>query len=308
MAASEQSSAAVVIHMELQAPIAAVLGIIAGLAIWGALAIVTRPQDARPADDTTPDGPGTAEVTQGRARAPWARIGATVAVTAGVWALTGWPAATAGAGALAWFFPTVFGGEAAFRREQSRVDAVASWAESLRDVIGAAAGLGQAIQRSAEHPPPAIQEEVRALATDLRSGRDMTSSLRAFAIRLDDETADMVALALIGTETGTGNVAPVLDDLAAAARAEAVMRQRIHTGRARTRTATRVICGTTVLMLVFMLLVGGDYLAPYDSLTGQLVLAAALGLFALGLWGMHRLATPKPVPRFIAEELPGVPS
>jgi hypothetical protein len=30
----------------------------------------------------------------------------------------------------------------------------------------------------------------------------------------------------------------------------------------------------------------------------------ALGLFGLGLWGMHRLATPKPLPRLITAELP----
>ncbi|WP_335988495.1 type II secretion system F family protein [Glycomyces sp. MUSA5-2] len=290
--------------MDTEAPITAVLGTLAGLAIWGALALATRPEPDPAAADAAPAGPTRAGATRGRDRAPWARIAATAAVAALVWALTGWPAATAGAAALTWFFPVIFGGEAAFQREQARVDAVASWAESLRDVIGAAAGLGQAIQRTAAHPPPAIADEVRHLAAELRAGRDMTSALRAFAIDLDDETADLVALALIGTETSSGAVAPVLDDLAQTARAEAVMRQRVHTGRARTRTATRVICGTTILMLAFLFVVSGDYLAPYDTLTGQLVLAMALGLFGLGLWGMHRLATPARLPRFITAELP----
>jgi tight adherence protein B len=288
--------------------IAAGLGLVAGLAIWAALARLTAPQEGAQTTDIAPDGPGPVGATTGRARPSWARMAATAVAGAGVWALTGWPVAAAGAAALAWFAPTVVGGEASFKREQAKADAVAAWAESLRDVIGAAAGLGQAIQRSAEHPPPAIRAEVCALALDLRSGIDLETSLRAFANRLNDETGDLVAMALIGAASGSGNVAPVLDDLARTARAEAAMRQRIHTGRARTRTATRVICATTVVMLLFMILVAGDYLASYDSFTGQVVLACALGLFAAGLWGMHRLATPKPALSFLRADDAGAPS
>lgn len=285
--------------MDTHVFIATGLGLVAGLTIWVALAHATMPHKGGEVADAAPHAPTPAGGTKGRARPPWVRVAATVAAGAAVWALTGWPVAAVGAAALAWFAPVVFGGETAFKREQARVDAVAAWAESLRDVIGAAAGLGQAIQRSAAHPPPAIRSEVEGLAADLRSGLDLKRALRAFAIRLDDETADLVAMALMGTTTGSGNLAPVLDDLAHTARAEAAMRQRIHTGRARTRTATRVICGTTVAMLLFMILVAGDYLSSYNSITGQIVLACGLGLFAAGLWGMHQLATPKPAPRFL---------
>lgn len=280
--------------------LAAALGITAGLAIWFALtAAFIRPDAVEPAADTeTRAGEGD----RWARRLPWARIGATGAAGAAMWVLTGWPVAVAGAAALAWAAPVLFGGERAHRAELARINAVAAWAESLRDVIGAAAGLEQAIRASAANPPPAIRSEVTTLAADIQSGLGMEGALRDFAARLDDETADLVAMALIGAATRAGNLAPILDELARTARAEAAMRMRVHTTRARTRTATRVITAATAAMLLVLFVVSGDYLAPYATLTGQVVLACAFALFGFGLWWLHRLAAPQTTPSFLRHE------
>ncbi|GAB3660134.1 hypothetical protein [Glycomyces tarimensis] len=92
--------------------------------------------------------------------------------------------------------PVLFGGNRVFRAELAKIDAIDAWAESFQEVITAAAGLEQAIQRSAAYPPPAIKEEVRQLAEDLRGGHG-DEGLRAFAAKLDDEMVDLVAMALI---------------------------------------------------------------------------------------------------------------
>lgn len=277
--------------------IAGGLGALAGLAIWAALALAFRPPQEAGSGDPAGGGPGG--VAGWARRAPWARMAATGAAGAAVWGWTGWPVAAAGAGALAWFAPTLFGGDKAFKAELGRIDAIAAWSESLRDVISAAAGLEQAIQRSAAHPPPAIAGEVRQLAGDLQNGRGLEAGLRSFAARLDDETVDLVCMALIVASRQAGTLAPVLDDLARTARAEAAMRMRVHTTRARTRTATRVITAATATMLGGLLIVAGDYLASYNVLRGQIVLALGLGLFGFGLCWLHRLATPAALPSFL---------
>ncbi|GAB4001756.1 hypothetical protein GCM10029992_38120 [Glycomyces albus] len=276
---------------------AAGLGALAGGALWLALAVLASRGDR--VDPAAPAGPDRA-TGAGRAwRGRWPRIAATAVAGAATWAATGWPVAAAGAAGLTWWWPTLFGTERAFRAEMARIDAVAAWAESLRDVITAAAGLEQAIQRTAGHPPPAIKTEVQALAAQLGSGDRPEPALRAFAARLDDETADLVVMALVNAQSQAGNLAPVLDDLARTARAEAAMRSRVHTIRARTRTATRVITAATLVMLAALLAVSGDYLTPYDSLAGQVVLGCALAAFAFGLWWLHRLATPPRTPSFL---------
>lgn len=280
--------------------IAGGLGTIAGLAIWAGLALAFRAPQEVGSGDRAAGGPGG--VAGWAHRAPRARIAATGAAGAAVWAWTDWPVAATGAALLAWFAPALFGGDKAFKAELARIDAIAAWAESLRDVISAAAGLEQAIQRSAAHPPPAIATEVRQLAGDLQDGRGLETGLRSFAARLEDETVDLVCMALIVASRQAGTLAPVLDDLAHTARAEAAMRMRVHTTRARTRTATRVITAATAAMLTALLLVAGDYLASYDTVTGQIVLALALGMFAFGLWWLHRLATPKAAPSFLRAE------
>lgn len=277
--------------------VAGALGTAAGLAIWAALTVLFPGPHRVDPGVSGPERP--ARVPGWASRAPWARIAATGAAGAAAWWWTAWPVTAAGAGALAWFWPVLFGDDKAFKAELARIDAVAAWAESLRDVIGAAAGLEQAIQRSAAHPPPAIKEEVEQLAADLRDGQSLETALAVFAARIDDETADLVAMALGVASRQAGSLAPVLDDLAHTARAEAAMRSRVHTMRARTRTATRVITAATAAMLAALLFIAGDYLASYDSLTGQLVLACALSLFGFGLWWLHRLATPEAVPSFL---------
>lgn len=286
--------------------IAGALGALAGLAIWAGLALAFRAQAGVDPGDPAAGGPGG--VAGWAHGAPWARIAATGAAGAVVWAWTGWPVAAAGAGALVWFAPALFGGDKAFKAELGRIDAIAAWAESLRDVISAAAGLEQAIQRSAAHPPPAIAGEVRRLAGDLQDGRGLEAGLRSFATRLEDETVDLVCMALIVASRQAGTLAPVLDDLARTARAEAAMRMRVNTTRARTRTATRVITAATAAMLAALLLVAGDYLASYGTLTGQLVLALALGVFAFGLWWLHRLATPATAASFLRAETAEMPT
>jgi tight adherence protein B len=279
--------------------IAALLGLVFGLAVVGIVLAATGrlgPVDSPATGEAEAEGP-----VQGRRRFPLGRAALSGAAVAAVWAATAWPVAAIGAGALIWFAPKLFGGEAAFRTELARIDAVASWTESLRDNLAAAAGLEQTITASARYAPPALQTEVNDLAADLHAGLGLETSLRAFAARVDDETCDLAVMALCEAAVRAGNLAAVLDDLAAAAREEAAMRMRIHTSRARVRTAARVITGVTVAMAAGLIGLGGNYLDPYDTPIGQVVLAIAFGCTALGLVWLHRLAAAAPPASFLRQ-------
>ena len=50
------------------------------------------------------------------------------------------------------------------------------------------------------------------------------------------------------------------------------MRLRVEAGRARTRTSVRVIVGVTIALAFTLALLNQNYLEPYDSSLGQLVL------------------------------------
>ena len=149
-----------------------------------------------------------------------------------VGAITGWPVAALLAGIGAVTLPTVMGGSKHRAREVARTEAIAGWAEMLRDTLSAAAGLEQAIVATADVAPSPIRTEVRALASALGQER-LVPALRTFASELADPTGDLVVAALVlaaGHEAR--KLADLLGSLAGAARDQAAMQLRIDAGRA----------------------------------------------------------------------------
>jgi hypothetical protein len=53
------------------------------------------------------------------------------------------------------------------------------------------------------------------------------------------------------------------------------------------------------MVVLLLVVVGQDYLAPYRSVVGQLVLCGVAGLWLVGFGAMARLARPKPLERFL---------
>jgi Flp pilus assembly protein TadB len=179
----------------------------------------------------------------------------------------------------------------------------------LRDTLAAAAGLEQAILASAAVAPAAIHTEVTGLAVRLETGHRLAPSLRQLADELADPTADLVVAALVLASTQQArNVSDLLGSLATTAREQASMRMRIEAGRARSRTSVRIVVGTTVTFAGLLVLLNRDYLAAYDSLTGQLVLLAIGALFALGFTALARISTVDEPARLLAVTTEGGPA
>lgn len=99
---------------------------------------------------------------------------------------------------------------------------------------------------------------------------------------------------------GGRQVRDVLNNLAAAAYAEAESKRRIDVARERPRAAMRytaIIIATFVALLVAF---SRRYLEPYETAAGQLVLAVVAAYWAAGFWWMHRMGRAAPVERFLA--------
>lgn len=229
------------------------------------------------------------------------RLAVAVGAAVLVGAATGWPAAAILAGAGSWALPHLFADSKAQAALTAKVEAVAGWAEMLRDTMAGAAGLEQAIAASAPVAPPPIRPEVVELAA--RAERDrLGPALRAFADELSDPTADLVVAALLlAGEHQAGRLGELLGTLAASARDQATMRLRVEAGRARTRTSVKVIVGITTGLAVFLAVLNHGYLAPYATPVGQLVLLAVGGLFAAGFAWMARMIRPQQPNRLLSK-------
>lgn len=282
----------------MEPQIAALLGAAVGLGItlivWGTL--LRRDREEAEVEGSSP-GPWL----RTRVRLHWLRALTAVAIGAVVWWWTGWPVAGLAAAALAWWFKTVLGSDAAGKAAVARVEAVAAWTESVRDVVAAGAGLKQALIAVARFAPPVLKDEVDTLAERARSGQGgIVQALREFAADVDDETADLVALALIAAHRRAGDLAALLDRLAHTARAEASMRTRVIASRARVRAAARLISGTAITITALLILLSPEFLVFYDTVFGQAALALVFGVFAHALVWLARMGRYTRPPRLIA--------
>ena len=225
-------------------------------------------------------------------------LGAAVLVGAG----TGWPVAALLAAGACWGIPALFSESKAQAATIARVEAVAGWAEMLRDTMAGAAGLEQAIAATAPVAPLPIRRDVATLAARLERER-LGPALRAFADDVADPTCDLVVAALVlAAEHQASRLGELLGTLAAAARNQATMRLRVEAGRARTRTSVKVIVGITLGLALFLAVVNHGYLAPYASGTGQLVLLVVGALFAAAFVWLAKMTRPTEPTRFLAAD------
>ena len=270
------------------------------LVVAGVLALVAGlwPVPPRPSSRTRRTRPGTrlAAVTP-RTRALLAAgavLGLVVAVVTGWWvAVLLAPAALAGV-------PLLLSAPAA-ATPIARLEAMEEWTRALSGVLTAGIGLEQALIATLRSTPETIRPEVTRLASRLRARWSTEDALRAFADELDDATGDVIAANLIlGARRRGAGLASVLDGLAASVADDVRARREIEADRAKPRATARWVTIITVSVLAFLALTG-EYIAPYGSAFGQLLLVALLGLYVATLVWMRSMATGRPLPRFIGD-------
>jgi len=195
-----------------------------------------------------------------------------------------------------WLF-TVGNGE---KRAIQRIEAVGEWARRLKDISGTGVGLQQAIVSSTATAPTAIAAEIRTLAARLQAGWNGRIAMLKFADEIADPVCDQVVAALILHLSDRGeHLGDVLNSIASAAAAEVATRREVEAKRTQPRFAVRFLTGLTLLVLVY----GAsrpDYMAPYVTSTGQLVMAGLGGVFIGLLAWVRAMSQPPRAPRFLS--------
>ncbi|MFF5069632.1 type II secretion system F family protein [Micromonospora olivasterospora] len=185
------------------------------------------------------------------------------------------------------------------QRAIARIEAVGEWTRRLKDVSATGQGLQQAIIGTIATVPEEIEEEVRLLAARLQAGWLARSALLAFADDIADPVCDQVVAALILHLSDRGErLGDVLGSIASAAAAEVATRREIEAKRTQPRFAVRFLTGMTLLTLAYGL-VNTEYVRPYGTPVGQLVMAV-LGAAFVGLLAWVRSMSQPPRPaRFL---------
>lgn len=181
-----------------------------------------------------------------------------------------------------------------------KLEAMEEWTRSLSGVLTVGVGLEQALVATLRSTPAAIAPEVTRLVARLRARWVTEDALRAFADELDDATGDLVAANLIlGARRRGAGLASVLEGLAESVAADVRARRQVEADRAKPRATARWVTLISVGVLV-VLSVSGEYVKPYQSPLGQIVLVSLLSAYVATLVWMKRMAAGRAVPRFLA--------
>ena len=285
-----------------------VLAAACGAALTAGILLAVREIFAPPAPASRPPGRlarAAAAVWRGSGRNPAERrrhravLATSVVVGAATWLITGLPVLGLVFAAAVPGVPWLLAAGAAERRAIDRVEAVGEWTRRLRDIAGTGAGLQAAIVASASAAPAAISEEVRLLAARLQAGWNGRDALVAFADEIDDAVCDQVVGALLLHLKDRGDtLGAVLSSIAEATAKEVSMRKETDAERASARFSIRFMTGFSLLAVVVAAF-SGEYMDPYRSGAGQVVMLVLAAAF-VGLLGWVRsLSRPATVPRLL---------
>lgn len=231
----------------------------------------------------------------------WSRWRWPLAATAAAlaWLLTGWPIAGVIVAITVVGLPVLLSTSRIAARAIDRVEALEEWSRRLADVLVVGVGLEQAIATTVRTCPDGVRAEVSALSARLAARWPTEPALRAFADDLDDASGDLVAATLIlGARRRGPGLARVLTAVADSVAEEVAMRRKVEAERAKPRTTARAVTLIT-LGVVAIGALNGNYLAPYGTPLGQLVLATiTLGFVGSLVW-MRSLTLPKRDPRIL---------
>ena len=236
-----------------------------------------------------------------RARLQPQRIVAAVVAGAIVLAVTRWVAAAVAVAVLVAVYDRVFGGAARTRSSLARLEALAGWTESLRDMVATGVALPEALVASVDAASPLIRPQLVMLADRLAAREPLEEALRALAADLDDAGADLTVAALVINARAQGRaLESVLSALARSARGELSVRRVVVAERRSTRRAVQFVVATTVVTALGLAVFNPGYVAPYRTMTGQLVLAVVVGIFTVGFAWLSRLSAMPAPARFLA--------
>lgn len=229
-----------------------------------------------------------------------AGVGAAIGVVVAL--LTGWLIAIVVIPAFLAGLPVLLAAPPAGAQIQ-KLEAMEEWTRSLAGVLTVGVGLEQALMATMRSTPEAIRPEVGRLVARLRARWSTEAALRAFADELDDATGDLVAANLVlGARRRGAGLASVLGSLAESVAEDVKARRAVEADRAKPRQTARTVTLITLGVLGYLALTG-EYIAPYGTPIGQIVLAVLLSAYVALLFWMRRMAVSEPLPRFIGTDI-----
>lgn len=169
-------------------------------------------------------------------------------------------------------------------------EALAVWCERVRDTLGAGAGLTAAFHAAARSSHNVLAGPANRLA-ERSSSSGVGPALIEFGAEVNHPSADSMVMALmLAEQRGGKELISLLGSEVDAIRHELAVEREEDAVRSRYRTGVRIIVAVMLVSIQVYRLLSREFLAPYDSFAGQVVLFV-LGLIVLvALWRLAQLS------------------
>lgn len=204
-------------------------------------------------------------------------------------------------GAVVVLWPLVAGGGKAERAALAKLEALALWTESLRDLAQKGAGLESVIPRTMDTAPDVLAGSLRLMSRRLSVKVPLPEALSRFADEVDDASADMVVAALaLAARQRRGRLSEVLTALSRSLRDELEQRTKVMRERNLVRREAAQVAGLTAVLVLAANLFTPQGL-PSDGGTAAQLLPLLLAVAYVFVFArVRRLAEPEREPRFLS--------
>ncbi len=209
-------------------------------------------------------------------------------------------AVIAGAAVVLW--PLVAGGGKAERAELAKLEALAQWTESLRDLAQKGAGLESVIPKTVDTASDVLLPQLRLMSRRLSVKVPLPEALSRFADEVDESSADMVVAALaLAARQRKGKLSDVLSALSLSLRDELEQRTKVMRERNVVRREAAQVAVMTAVLVIAASLFSPQSLPEGKRSTAAQLLPLVLAVAYLYVFSrVRKLAEPEPTPRFLS--------
>ena len=205
-------------------------------------------------------------------------------------------------GAAVVLWPMVAGGGKAERAALTKLEALAQWTESLRDLAQKGAGLESVIPKTVDTASDVLLPPLRLMSRRLSVKVPLPEALSRFADEVDESSADMVVAALaLAARQRKGKLSDVLSALSLSLRDELEQRTKVMRERNVVRREAAQVAVMTAVLVIAASLFSPQSLPEGESGTAAQLLPLVLAVAYLYVFSrVRKLAEPEPTPRVLS--------
>jgi len=186
--------------------------------------------------------------------------------------------------------PRLWVSRAATRRRTAFADQLEGTLQLIAGSMRAGYGLTQAMATVAEESPAPTSEEFGRVVIESRVGRELTASLDAVADRMRNVDFRWVTDAITIQQSVGGNLAEVLDAVAATIRDRNQIRRQVHALSAEGRMSAAILIALPFAIAGIISVVNPGYLDPlFHKPVGRILLAVGGIAVVLGIVWIRRI-------------------